>query len=65
MMLDKLFSLFGENPIHRIAMITAMGSQIVKTFEQEFAADHNAKDAGIDTLIEILQKHKQAMKNDA
>lgn len=56
-MLEKLFALFGDN-VHRISMVISIGSNIMKAFDTEFAADKNAKNAAIDTLIEILAKHK-------
>ena len=54
-MIEKLFSMFG---IHKIGLITGMASQIVRTFDQEFAKDQNAKNAAIDAIIDMLQKHK-------
>lgn len=44
--------------IHKIGLITGMASQIVRTFEAEFAKDGDAKNAAIDAIIEMLQKHK-------
>lgn len=54
-MIEKLFGMFG---IHKIGLITGMASQIVRTFDQEFAKDGDAKNAAIDAIIEMLQKHK-------
>lgn len=62
-MIEKLFSVFG---IHKIGLITGMASQIVRTFEQEFAKDGDAKNAAIDAIIEMLQRHKdQIVAKDA
>ena len=58
-MFEVLLEKLGIGAIHRINMITNITSQIVKSFEQEFAQDGNAKNIAIDALIELLQKHKQ------
>lgn len=57
-MIDKLFQIFGSGSIHRINMVINIVSQIVKAFEQEFANDKNSKNAAIDTIISLLQQHK-------
>jgi hypothetical protein len=57
-MIDKFFSLFQSTAVHKIALLTGVCSQVIRTFEQEFAQDANSKDAAIDTLIDLLQKHK-------
>ena len=57
-MIDKFFSLFQNSAVHKIALLTGVCSQVIRTFEQEFAQDANSKDAAIDTLIDLLQKHK-------
>jgi len=57
-MIEKLFSVFGLNGIHRVGMIVSVASQVVKTFEQEFAQDHDGKNAAIDAIVELLLKHK-------
>lgn len=57
-MLKDLLSIFSENSVHRLALVTSIGANVIKTFEQEFATDHTAKDAAIDTLIELLKSHK-------
>lgn len=54
-MIDKLLGVFG---IHRLGMLVQVASQVVRTFEQEFQKDGDAKNAAIDALIEILQSHK-------
>lgn len=56
-MIDKFLSIFG---IHRVGMLTAVASQVIKTFEQEFQKDGDAKNAAIDAMIEILTNHKNA-----
>ena len=58
-MMDKIFSLFG---IHRTGLIMTVASQVIKTFEQEFARDGNAKLAAIDALLSILQQHREGEK---
>lgn len=57
-MIDKFFSLFQNNAIHKITLVAGICSQVMRTFEQEFEQDTNSKDACIDTLIELLQRHK-------
>lgn len=57
-MLAQLLSIFQSNSVHRLALVTSIGANVIKTFEQEFAQDHNAKDAAIDTLVALLQSHK-------
>jgi len=57
-MLDKLFSVFGGKAIHRVSMLCTISSQIVTAFEKEFQEDKDAKNAAIDAMIDILQKHK-------
>ncbi len=56
-MIDKFLALFG---VHRVGMIVTVASQVIRTFEQEFAQDGNAKNAAIDSIIEILNQHKTA-----
>lgn len=63
-MIDKFFSLFQSTAVHKIALLTGVCSQVIRTFEQEFAQDGDAKNAAIDTLIDLLQKHKAAPKAD-
>ena len=57
-MIETFFSLFKSDAVHKIALVSNVCSQVVKTFEQEFAHDANYKSAAIDTLIELLQKYK-------
>jgi len=57
-MLKDLLSIFSQNSVHRLALVTSIGANVIKTFEQEFTNDHVAKDAAIDTLIELLKSHK-------
>ena len=59
-MIDRLLEIFGSGAIHKIGMVTGVASQVVRTFEQEFAQDHDAKNAAIDALIELIQKHKNS-----
>lgn len=59
-MLDKLLAFLGVGAIHRTAMVAGVASNVVKAFEQEFAQDHNGKNAAIDTLVQLLLAHKVA-----
>jgi hypothetical protein len=54
-MIDKLLGIFG---IHRLGMLVQVASQVVRTFEQEFKTDGDAKNAAIDAIIDILKSHK-------
>lgn len=54
-MIDKLLGVFG---IHRLGMLVQVASQVVRTFEEEFRQDGDARNAALDALIEILQSHK-------
>lgn len=56
-MIDKLLGIFG---IHRLGMLVQVASQVVRTFEQEFKCDGDAKNAALDAVIEILQAHKSS-----
>ncbi len=57
-MIDKFLSIFG---VHRVGMLVTVASQVIRTFEQEFAQDHDAKNAAIDAIIEVLQTHKSVV----
>lgn len=57
-MLDKLLAFLGVGAIHKTAMVAGVASNVVKAFEQEFAQDHNGKNAAIDTLVQLLLAHK-------
>jgi len=57
-MLDQLLSIFKSKPVHSLAMVTSIAANIIKTFEQEYASDKNARDAAIDTLVDLLKLHK-------
>lgn len=58
-MFNKLFSLFkSSTAISHIANIADMVDNMVQLFEKEFAADKDAKNAAIDSIIQILQEHK-------
>lgn len=56
-MIDKFLSLFG---VHRVGMVLTVASQVIRTFEQEFAQDKDAKNAAIDSIVEVLLQHKEA-----
>jgi hypothetical protein len=65
-MLEKLFSFFGLTTVKRGSMIFSFAEQIVDEFEQEFKEDKNAKLAAFDTMINLLQKHREELtKSDA
>lgn len=57
-MINKFLSIFG---IHRVGMVVTVASQVIRTFEQEFQKDGDAKNAAIDAIVEILQGHKDAV----
>lgn len=57
-MIEKLLEIFGHTGIHKIGMITGVASQVVRTIDQELAGNHEHKVVAIDSIIEILQKHK-------
>ncbi len=57
-MIEKFFGLFQNQAVHKIGLLTSVCSQVIRTFEQEFGQDQDAKNAAIDTMIELLQKHK-------
>lgn len=57
-MLKDLLSIFSSNSVHRLALVTSIAANVIKTFDQEFIQDHDSKDAAIDTLVALLQSHK-------
>ena len=59
-MIEQFFSLFKNSAVHKVALLTSVCSQVIRTFEQEFNQDQSTRDAAIDTLIDLLQKHKSA-----
>lgn len=54
-MLDQLLSILG---VHRVGMVATVASQVIRTFEQEFAEDHNARNSAIDAIIDVLKRNK-------
>ena len=58
-MMDKLLSLLG---IHRTGMVFGIASNIIKAFDQEFQKDQNAKNAAIDSIVQILLSYKDSVK---
>jgi hypothetical protein len=56
-MISQLLSLFG---VHKAGMVLGVASQVIRTFEQEFALDHDAKQAALGALIDVLKAHKEA-----
>jgi len=59
-MIEEYFKLFQCSAVHKIALIASVCSQVIRTFEQEFAKDPDGRNAAIDTFIELLQKHRAA-----
>lgn len=59
-MFNALFAFFG----HANQMSTAICSvsDIIRTIENEYQKDGNAKDAAIDAICQILQAHKSTAK---
>lgn len=57
-MIEKFFALFQGAAVHKIGLLTSVCSQVIRTFEQEFGQDLDARNAALDTMIELLQKHK-------
>lgn len=57
-MLEKVLSIFKSNSVHRLALASSIASNIIKTFETEFQADHDSKNAAIDMLINLLSAYK-------
>lgn len=57
-MIDNLLSLFG---VHQAGMVIGIASQVIRSFETEYAENHDAKIAALDTLISVLQKHKEKL----
>lgn len=64
-MFGSILSSFGVGAIHRLAMITGFTSNIIRTFEQEFANDQNAKNAAIDSIIDLLKSHKDLKQDES
>lgn len=64
-MIDKFFTMFKNSAVHKIALLTGICSQVIRTFEQEFAQDNDAKNLAIDTTIDLLKQHKVAPVQDA
>lgn len=56
-MISQLLSLFG---VHKAGMVLGVASNVIRAFEQEFAQDHDAKQAALAALIDVLQAHKDA-----
>lgn len=59
-MIDQFFALFSNNAVHRVALISSICSNVVRTFEQEFANDKTGKNVALDALVNLLQQHKTA-----
>ena len=57
-MFDTYFSNFEETAVHKIAVVSSVASQVIRTLEQEFTNDRNGRDAAIDALLQLLIKHK-------
>lgn len=60
-MFNKLFDLFQKShALSHMSTICYKIESIIDLFEEEYMKDKNTKDAAIDALIEILQKHKSS-----
>jgi hypothetical protein len=57
-MLKEILSIFKSNSLNRVNLISQIAANVIGAFEKEYAQDHNAKDAAIDTLVALLQSHK-------
>ena len=55
--MDKFLAKFG---IHRNALVSTMASNVMRTIEQEYKGEntHEARNATIDTMVQILQNQK-------
>lgn len=61
-MIEKLLSTFG---VHQAGMVIGIASNVIKAFETEYAQDHDAKVAALDTLIAVLQQHRDKVTSSA
>lgn len=61
-MIDKLLSVFG---VHKAGMVIGIASNVIKAFETEYAQDHDAKLAALDTIIAVLKQHRDQMPSSA
>lgn len=58
-MFESILASFGaEKGIHRLSMVANITSNVVKAVQEEFKEDKSGKNAAIDALIDLLQKHK-------
>ncbi len=57
-MFNKLFEIFAKD-IQPLADIASYIGRIIDEFESHEATDKNDKNAFLDTLIEIIQAHKE------
>jgi hypothetical protein len=57
-MLDALFNLFKTQKLTKFVSVVGTIENLIAVFEQEFEQDHNAKNAAIDSIINILESHK-------
>ena len=59
-MLDKLFDLIHPvNAVEVIGNILENVDAILSHFEQDYMRDPNTKNAAIDCIIQLLEKHKE------
>jgi hypothetical protein len=56
-MIETFMAVFNKN-MHQAGMIISMASQVIKSFEQEYAQDKDAKNAAIDALVAVLNSQK-------
>ena len=57
-MLDKLFALFKTIPLSHMSGICSAIHFMMDLFAKEFSEDKDARNAAIDSVIEILNSYK-------
>jgi hypothetical protein len=57
-MLEKLISLFKGSTLGHPAKVIFQMSTVLELLEEKYVQDKNARDALIDTCIQILENHK-------
>lgn len=65
-MLDYLRSFFKKDTqLANMSFITGHLSDIIMTLESEYMKDRDAKNAAIDTIIKLLEEHKDVPVSSA
>lgn len=57
-MFKDILGLFNSNSVHRIALVSSIASNVMKTFEQEFKDGESEKAIALEALIALLQELK-------